>query len=269
VHVALSSLTDARGLRAAMVGVQTVVHLAAMGSLSEGQRDLSGEVEGTRNLAQAAADAGVSHFIFMSVIGADRASAYPLLRAKARSERFIEGSGIPRSILRVSLVYGPGDAFTSGLATLISISPGILFIPGEGDMLLQPIWVEDLARCINWLVDGEGADRPVVELGGPEYFSLRQMVEMVGSTIGRSRILTSIRPPYLRALSVALERLLPAPPLSSNWLDYLAANRISPLDTVPRVFGLQPARMEERLGYLRGIHWGWRFVRQQFQGRGG
>lgn len=269
MHVALSSLMDTRGLRAAMVGVGTVIHLSAIGPLAGVGRDLNGEVEGTRNLAQAAADAGVSRFIFLSIIGADRASAYHLLRTIARAERYIEGSGIPHSILRISQVYGPGDPFTTGLAAMLSISPGILFIPGEGDMLLQPLWVEDLATSIQWMVNGKTVDRPTIELGGPEYFSLRQMIEMVSSNTGTSRILVPVRPPYLRAMTLVLERLLPAPPVSRHWLDYLAANRISPLDTIPRVFGLQPARIEERLGYLREVNWGWRFVRRQFQGRSG
>ncbi len=269
MHVALSSLGDLRGLRAAMVGVRGVIHLAAMGSLDQAGRDLASEVEGTRNLANAAADAGVDRFIYLSLIGADRASAYRLLRTKAQAEHYIEESGIPHTILRVSLAYGPGDSFTSGLATLISISPGVLFVPGDGDMLLQPLWVDDLATCINWMMDGGVPDRPLIELGGPEYLSLRQMIEMVSANTGSSRILASIRPPFLRAFGVLLDRLLPAPPLSINWLDYLAANRIAPLDTVPRVFGLQPARMEERLGYLHGVNWGWRFIRRQFQGRRG
>jgi nucleoside-diphosphate-sugar epimerase len=267
IDVALSSLGDLRGLRAAMVGVRGVIHLAAMGSLDEPGRDLGSEVEGTRNLAHAAADAGVDRFIYLSVIGADRASAYRLLRRKAQSEHYIQESGIPHSILRISLAYGRGDSFTSGLATLISISPGILFVPGDGDMLLQPLWVDDLATCIHWMVDGGVPVRSLIELGGPEYFSLRQLIEMVSANTGSSRVLASIRPPYLRAMAALLERLIPAPPLSIHWLDYLAASRIAPLDTVPRVFGLQPARMEERLGYLRGVNWGWRFIRRQFQGR--
>jgi NADH dehydrogenase len=59
----------------------------------------------------------------------------------------------------------------------------------------------------------------------------------------------------MRALTVLLETAFPRFPTSIFWLDYLAVNRTCPVDTVPRIFGLMPARFASRLDYLRNINW--------------
>jgi NADH dehydrogenase len=269
MDVALSSMTDPRGIRAALVGVDVVVHLAGTEILQPGKTDLATHIQGTRNLAQAAAEAGVRRFIHLSQIGANRTSAFDVLRAVARAEGHVEASGIPFDILRVSVLYGKDDVFTTGLAMLMSISPGLFFLPGEGDRLLQPLWSEDLATCIQWMLEDEAAAQQAIEIGGPEYFSLRQILELVRAELGWRGIMVAARQPYLRAIGALAEWLLPAPPLVRHWLDYLSQNRISSLDTLPRRFGLQPARMGGRLEYLRDVNWGLRFVRRQFQARSG
>jgi hypothetical protein len=73
--------------------------------------------------------------------------------------------------------------------------------------------------------------------------------------MGIQKRLVHIRPPYLRAITVLLENVLPSLPVSVYWLDYLATNRTCPLDTIPRFFQLMPARMPYRLDYLIGRDW--------------
>ena len=63
------------------------------------------------------------------------------------------------------------------------------------------------------------------------------------------------RPPYMRVMTVILEALFPGFPVSVYWLDYLATNRTCALDTIPRVFNLMPARISQRLDYLKGEDW--------------
>jgi hypothetical protein len=50
---------------------------------------------------------------------------------------------------------------------------------------------------------------------------------------------------------VTLESFVPAYPASSFWLDYIAINRTCPVDNLPRIFGLMPARFTYRLDYLK------------------
>ena len=255
VEVAVSALSDLRGLRAAMVGVDSVFHLAggewqgAYASLMEI------DIRGTQYVVEAAADARVDRLFYTSHLGADRGSAYPVFKAKAIAEEYIRRSGIDYSILRTAIVFGTNDAFTTGIAQLLHSLPGVFVIPGDGETLLQPLWVEDLATCLTWALDDDETRNQVFEIGGPEYLSFNQVIQTLMQAMHIRRRLVHIRPPYLRAMTVFLENLIRATPVSVYWLDYLAANRTCALDSIPRSFNLMPARLSQRLAYLTARNW--------------
>jgi uncharacterized protein YbjT (DUF2867 family) len=271
VQATVASLSDRRGLRAAMVGIDRVVHLATATQLG-GAADLQRvDVEGTRNVCQAASEAGVEHLFFISHLGADRASAYPVLRAKAEAEELLKTSGVPYTILRSGPAFGVEDHLTVPLAMLLAVSPLVFLLPGDGGTLLQPIWVRDLATCIAWGLDDPSMKGRVVEIGGPEFVTYRQLVEKVGQFAGYVRFLIPARQPYLRMAASAMERLLPFPPWTTFNMDYLAANRTASLDALPSIFGLKPSRLEDKLDYLKRANWGWelaaRQLRREYRGR--
>lgn len=255
LEVAVSSLNDVRGLRAAMVGVDTVYHLAGSEWRGAYASLMEVDIRGTQSVVQAAADAGVRRLFYVSHLGADRASAYPVFKAKAIAEEFIRRSTIDYTILRTAIVFGPRDGFTTGLAQLLESLPFFFLLPGDGSNLVQPLWVEDLATCLVWALDDDETRNQMYEIGGPEYLTFRQVVEVLMHSLGVRRRLVPVRPPYLRAVTVLLENLLPALPVSVYWLDYLATNRTCALDTIPRFFNLMPSRLSQRLAYLKGQNW--------------
>lgn len=255
VEVAVSSLGDERGLRAAMMGVDTVYHLAGGEWRGAYANLLEIDIRGTQSVVQAASAAGVSRFYFISHLGADRGSAYPVFKAKAIAEEFVRRGGIDYTILRTAVVFGPNDGFTTGLAKLINGFPYLFLVPGEGDVLVQPLWVEDLATCLVWSLEDDRTRNQTYELGGPEYLPFNQVVETIMNKLGLRRTLVSMRPPYLRGLTVFLEDLFPSVPVSAYWLDYLATDRTCSLDTIPRFFNLMPARLVHHLDYLQDQNW--------------
>ncbi len=264
VEVAVTSLSDERGLRAAMRGVDVVYHMAG-GEAQGGRANLMAvDIEGTRNLVRAAADARIQRLFYLSHLDADRASGFPVLKAKGVAEETIRQSGLPHTILRASILYGPQDTFTTGLAMLLTIAPGSLPLPGHGKGLLQPLWVEDMVTCLIWALDETATINQTYEVGGSEYFSLSQIAEIIMGVIKKRRALTSWPIPYLRALTVILETTFPHFPSSVFWLDYLAVNRTCALDTIPRVFGLMPARFATHIDYLRGVNWHRELLRSLF-----
>jgi NADH dehydrogenase len=265
VEVALTSLNDRRGLRAALVGVRTVIYLAesAWEAVPQYQRDQ--DVDGARNLAEACADAGVKRLVYLSSIGADKGSAYPVLRSAAMAEEHIRSAGIPATILRTSVIYGEGDHFTVPLAMMLATAPLFFPLPENGSTLLQPLWVEDLTASIAWSLDDGQRHNMTYEIGGPEYLSYRQTTSLVMRAAGLVRIFFSTRSPYLRGGAWLIEHILPHPPINATWLDFLAAPRTADLDSLARNFGLQPARMQDSLQYLRQRNWGWELISRQFQ----
>ncbi len=266
VEVAVASLNDVRGLRAAMRDVDAIYHLA--GGEGEGGRANLQEVDidGTRNLTEAAADARVERIFYLSHLGADRAAGFPVLKAKGIAEEYIRKSGVPYTILRGSILFGPEDEFTNGLAMLLAAAPGFVPLPSKGETLIQPLWVEDLVTCLVWALDNPETVNQTYDVGGSEYMTLRQVVKTVMEITHQPRLLVNWPTQSMRALTILMEFIFPRFPTSIFWLDYMAVNRTCPVDTIPRIFGLMPARFISRLDYLRGGRWTQRLLRTMFVG---
>ncbi len=264
VEVAVTSLGDVQGLRAAMRGVETIYHLAG-GEGEGGRANLQAvDIDGTRALCEAAADARVGRLFYLSHLGADRAAGFPVLKAKGIAEEYVRKSGVPHTILRGSLLFGPGDEFTTGLALLLNAAPGFMPLPAKGGTLLQPLWVEDLVTCLIWALDNPETLNQTYNLGGSEYISLRQLTETIMEVTGRRRVLVNWPTQSMRTLTIIMEFIFPRFPASIFWMDYLAVNRTCPVDTIPRIFGLMPARFASRLDYLRNVPWTRQLLRRLF-----
>ena len=255
VEIAISNITDERNLRTACIGVDTIYHLVG-GEWLGVDADLNDiEITGTRALLDAAKEAGVKRIFYVSHIGADRASAYPVLKIKGIVEEFIKKSEINYTIFRSGLVFGPDDNFTTELAKLISLSPYFVPLPSQGETMVQPIWVEDLVTCLNWSLDIEETINQTYTLGGPEFISIKDVFNEVISALGLNRRIFYIQPSYMRYLAVLVEYFIPFLPHSVYWLDYLAANRTGDIDSVTRWFGILPARFSQHLDHLRDLNW--------------
>ncbi len=250
VEVAVSSLSDQRGVRAALKDVTQIFHLA--GAERKGSRgDLNQvDVEGTATLMQAAKEAGIEHVYFLSHHGAARASAYPVLKAKAIAEHWIINSGIPYTIVRTGSVFGPGDQFTVPLARLIKISPLIFLMPAKGHVLIQPLWIDDLINVLLLIMEDPKAINRIYSIGGMEPLPYREIVRLVMNKTGLKRYVIPVSPATLRTLTLWIEQIYPAFPISIFWLDHLAEDRTANLDSLPREFGIMPARFHQHLDYL-------------------
>jgi NADH dehydrogenase len=266
LDVAVTSLSDEKGLRAALKGIDVVYHLASAESLGRRAQLTEVDIRGTQAITSAAAQAGIERFLYISHLGADRASAYPLLKAKGIAEHAIKSSGVPYTIFRSAISYGEGDHFTNGLAFLLKVSPYFVMLPEEGSALLQPLWVEDLATALTWSLEMPQTRNETIEVGGPEYLSFKQICQLILEKINIKRRFVDISPVLLNRLTELLEILMPNFPTSVFWLDYLASNRTANMDVLPRIFNLLPSRMNQRLGYLQGKtfrrNW-WRMITQR------
>lgn len=266
LEVTVTDLNDERGLRAAMKGVDAVYHLASAESLGRKAELTKVDIQGTQSVVNAAAQAKIDRFFYLSHLDADQTSAFPLLKAKGIAENFIKSSGIPYTIFRSSVAFGKGDHFTNGLAFLLKVSPYYVMLPDQGSTLLQPIWVEDLATVMTWSLDLPATINQTIEVGGPEYLSLLQISKMIASAIRINRRFINVSPVFLNILTELIEIIMPNFPTSVFWNDYLATDRITSLDVLPGMFDLLPARMSQRLGYLEGKsfrkNW-WRIILQR------
>lgn len=253
LDVAVSSLTDLRGLRAAMHGVETVYHLAGVERTGVSGELESVELEGADALTQVCREAGVRQLFYLSHLGAGRASAYSLFKAKGIAEHTIRKSGVPYTIIRSSLVYGAGDYFTINLATLIRKSPWIVLIPGDGSVLFQPLWVHDLVTALIWALDMPQTKNQIYELGGPEHLSFLEILQTISKEIRLKRRFVEFNPLQFQLFSQIQQNMVRGFPGAAFWMEYLAENRICHLDSMARNFGINPARLHTKLTYLKPL----------------
>jgi NADH dehydrogenase len=237
------------------VGIDTVIHLASAEGAKR-RRDLwSTDIEGTRNLVEQAREAGVRRILYLSHLGADRNSAFLFLQAKGIAEALLRESGIPCLILRSSVLFGPEDNFTNVIALVSRLVPLVFWMP-EDSALLQPLWVEDLVACLALSLEAETRGDEVISIGGPEHLGFGEIVRLVLEAAGTRRRLIAVWPPYLRLGAWTLDQVLPHSPITPFWLDYQLVNRTCEANSVARHFGLQPASLAEKAGYLghgRGV----------------
>ncbi|OQY31029.1 MAG: hypothetical protein B6I38_06475 [Anaerolineaceae bacterium 4572_5.1] len=250
VNVAVADLNDARGLRSALVDVNVIYHLASEERRGAEANLLRTDIQGTQTLIEAAQDAKIERFFYLSHLGAERASAYPVLTAKAIAEDHIRKSSLNYTIIRTGLLFGKGDGFTTGLTKLLRLVPFFFFIPDGGETILQPLWVEDLVTALVWALDDANTRRQTYEIGGPEFLTFSEIITTIMEKLRLRKTFVSIRSPYLRMLTVLAEYFLPRPPVTTYWLDYLATNHTCSLTAISETFNLLPSRFRKRLDYL-------------------
>jgi uncharacterized protein YbjT (DUF2867 family) len=213
VQIALGDLADPPSFRNAMRGVRTVVHLAAAirdqpaGSIEE----LNGIA--TWRMVRAAERAGVEQFVFMSSLGAASHDRTRFLRAKALAERAVLASDVRHTVFAPSLVYAPGDMFTTLVERLAMLLP-VMPVSGRGQAVYQPIWADDVADAVAAALGGAGTGRVRYELAGPQTLSHEAIVELVLRAAGRGRPIVNVPTPLvsrgLRLVETLMKSRAPA-----------------------------------------------------------
>lgn len=165
-------------------------------------------VEGARSVAKAAREAGAKRLVHVSALGANAQSSSRYASSKARGEQAVLEEFPTAVILRPSLVFGPEDDFFNRFAAMARMSPVLPSI-GGGTTEFQPIFAGDLGAAIASCVDGKVDGGKIYELGGPEKFTLKQLLELTAKYAGRSSKPFPI--PFLSAKVIAvIAKLAPA-----------------------------------------------------------
>lgn len=171
----IGDLTAGTGLEAAFAGVDTVLHLAT----SAGAKD----TRQTQHAVDAAKAAGITHFVYISIVGVDQVP-YPYYRSKLASERVIEASGLPHTILRAT-------QFHSFIAMFIHLQRRLPVIISL-DVPDQPIAVDEVAERLVALVEAGPSGR-VPDIGGPQQLRLREAIDTWQSARGTRKPVWTLR----------------------------------------------------------------------------
>lgn len=239
-----------RGLPAALDGVDAVVHLVAIPRQARGRTFAAVNVRGTQRVVEAARAAGVRRFVHLSALGVADDPRLDYLYSKWLGERIVRESDLDWVVFRPSLMFGPGDGFFSLVRTTLKWwSPGVVAIPGRGDTRFQPLAVDDLAIAVEKAVIEAERAGSVYEIGGPRYWTYREIVDEVMGVTEMRRLKLPMPIPLLRGLTAVTDRVLPIFPVSHDQIASLSRPNSTELDAFERAFGVKPRPMD--LSYLR------------------
>jgi uncharacterized protein YbjT (DUF2867 family)/ligand-binding SRPBCC domain-containing protein len=187
------------------------------------------DASGTERLVAAARMAGVHSIRYLSGAGAAPDAARHWFRTKWRAEEAVRGSGLTWTIVRPTWIFGPGDV---SLNRFLGFARRLLFVPlaNRGHQLLAPVFIDDVARLLADTIQDPAADGAMLELGGPETRSMR---EVVASALGVAGVRRPIVPGptlILKALTLPLT-LLASPPMTPDAIDFV--NQPATVDSGP------------------------------------
>jgi NADH dehydrogenase len=148
-------------------------------------------VSNTRVLFAAAKRAGVTRIVHVSITNPSLTSALEYFSGKARLEAALDELGVSHAILRPTVLFGKEDILINNIAWFIRRFP-LFGVFGDGQYRIQPIYVDDLAKLA--VSEGESRQSAVVNAVGPETFTFKEMVRVIGEIIGRPRRIISISP---------------------------------------------------------------------------
>lgn len=211
-------------LAAACDGATAVVSLTGVLSSRGAQSFDAIHVFGAEASARAAKAAKAQVFIQMSALGADADSGSEYGRTKAAGEAKARAAFPGAIILRPSIVFGPEDNFFNQFAGLSRLAPALPLI-GGGQTKFTPLFVGDLAEAIARLIDKCEASGLTYELGGPEVFSFKQLMEFTLETIGRKRLLVPVPWPIAKVMGTVMG-LLPFAPLTADQVELLKTDNV-------------------------------------------
>lgn len=253
---------DRLALSDAFSGASAVVHLAHIGSERGGDTYQAINVEGTRQVAAAAWDAGVPRVVMLSGLGVAHYGQSALVtdryfRSKLDAEAALFASSLQVVVLRPSWVLGAGEAFVPWLVA--QARTGRLELPGNGSNRMQPIAVEDAAQVI--LTAADRATDParlfhpgrpphrVIDLVGPEIISVRDFVARLFTAAARLG-----HPVEFETVSVPVEEALRLA-ASSGWhgmaadeLDCVLCDEVADPGPLEALLGRPLTALDEAIG---------------------
>jgi uncharacterized protein YbjT (DUF2867 family) len=170
-------------LDTAVEGVRTVITTAKSSMRGGEDNSQSVDLEGNRNLIEAAREAGVEHFVFVSALGADPDHPAPFMQAKAQTEAALRESGMGYTILAPNAYMQVWPALVVGVPALTGQTVTLV---GEGRRRHSFVSNRDVAAFAVAALDNPAARNEYLAIGGPESLTWLDVVATYERVLDRS-----------------------------------------------------------------------------------
>lgn len=232
VTVKVADLYDRKALVGLLQGTDVLINLVGVLHSSPDRQDRGWGPEFERAhhqlpalLASVCAECGVRRFLHMSALGAapDGPSMYS--RSKAAGEAAVLAQpGLDVTIFRPSVIFGPEDSFLNLFAGLQKMFPVMPL--GGAETKFQPVYVGDVAQAFVNALDAHEAIGQIVELTGPDVYSLRELVRLAGAWSGHPRPVVGLPDALARLQAFFLEFAPGGPLMSRDNLDSMKRDNV-------------------------------------------
>tara|TARA_B100001123_G_scaffold321438_1_gene360501 strand:- start:55 stop:996 length:942 start_codon:yes stop_codon:yes gene_type:complete len=175
-------------------------------------------------LSNLCGEMGIKNLIHVSALGVKDKHSSRYIQSKFEGEKNIQNLFKPSVILRPSIVFGPEDKFFNTFASLAQFSPALPLI-GGGKTKFAPIYVGDVAKAITKALELNNSEPKIYELGGPENYSFKELMNILLTEIKKKRILISIPFSFAKFQSYFLQ-MMPNPLLTPDQVKLLKYNNV-------------------------------------------
>jgi uncharacterized protein YbjT (DUF2867 family) len=245
-HYIQADAAKNRGLVEAAQGHQALIYL--VGIIREGKQTFSqAHVKGLQYSLEAAHKAGIGRFVHMSALGAALGTGIGYYESKALAEEEVRRSGLDWTILRPSLIFGPGDGFFGGVLKGLVTAP-LPAVPqiGDGSFPFRPIWVGDVSSAFAQAITNPKTTYRSYNLVGPKEYTFRELLILMQQVLGVRKPLLPI-PLGLMDLVVPLISPLPFSPLTLGQYRQLKLGNTADPTYANQVFALENRTLESEL----------------------
>jgi uncharacterized protein YbjT (DUF2867 family) len=256
VDIVEADIHDDATLQRLLRGCDAVINLVGILHAEKKTGFERAHVQLPQRVATACVKAGVPRLIHMSALNADVNGPSEYLRSRARGEAAVNevastARGLHVTTLRPSVVFGRGDKFLNLFAQLVKYLP---LVPlGSAQAKFQPVHVDDVARAISSCLANSATFGQTYALCGPKIYTLRQLVDFVAATMGKTRTVIELGPGLSMLQAGVMEVVF-------FWNKILSRDNVKSMqvDSVcgcdfPAVFGFRPASVEAMVPqYLDG-----------------
>ena len=167
---------------------------------------------------------GINNLIHVSALGIKERHLSRYIQSKLQGEKNIQENFKPSVILRPSVIFGPEDKFLNTFASIAQFSP-VLPLIGGGKTKFAPIYVGDVAKAIVKALELNNSEPKIYELGGPENYSFKELMEILLIEIKKKRFLVPVPFGFAKFQSYFLQ-MMPNPLLTPDQVELLKHNNV-------------------------------------------
>ena len=218
LNITIADPSDADAIAGVGSNCDAAVHLIGTIKETRDSRYADADEKPAQALLQATSRLALKQIIYLSILGADPASASRCLRSRAGAEEILRRAAAAVTVIRVPMVLGEKDRASFALARRAGAKRVVLF---RGSSLEQPIYAGDVVAAITNVLQVGAPIGQVLNLAGPTSLARRELVTRAAALHNNRPSIYSLPLFFGSALAYLLELLQRKPPITREMLRVL------------------------------------------------